>query len=413
MHREPLITRRAVGFGLAGTFLAVSTASARQGVSPFGEATPVATAASTDATQGWKVAEAVALDLDGRVAALSPDGKWLAGIGPDRELAIWSVPGFEQTLVPFHEPIDIDSIAWSPDSTAIAFSLEAFLQGIDGDIFVYELADETIHNLTDDGYEGGYFTTDGTESFPIDVMPAWTPDSQAIVFARSVWEKGADSIPTEIARISRAGGDVEILLTIEARPFSIFTPMRVLTDGSIVYTFAFSDMDDAMNGIWKLDPDGNTSQLLSGTGADAFPISVLLDVSAGESELQISGISAALSGANDVTRPWLFSWSSDVGEPVPVADVDFTDPVRPFTAFWSPDGGTMLVIGRMLEGEGEITVETIGPASELTLLPISSGATSRGPRWIRPTWSIENTVLIPSVAGTPYLLTMEPVDSVA
>lgn len=409
MHRSPTTSRRALGFGVIGSLLVTSRTSASQGVSPFGDATPVATPVAGGSGQGWRVGDAQVLEVEGTICALSPDGQWLAGLGPDREFCIWSTDDLTPTLVPFHEPIDPDSIAWSPDSTAVAFSLQAFLQGIDGDIFVYELADETIHNLTDDGVEGGFFSADDAKPFPIDVMPAWTPDSSAIVFARSVWAD-VDEIPTDIARIPRGGGEVEVLVSVPARPFSIFTPMRVLADGTIVYTFAFNDVDDAQNGIWTCDVDGTTTLLVPGTSEDPFPTPVVLDAWAGDGELRLAGISASLSNSREFRRPWLFTWSSDVGDPEPVVQVDPSGPTLPVTAFWSPDGGTLLVIGWLIEEGGGMTVETIGPASEVMPLPESTNSSSQAPRWVRPTWSARQTVLLTAVRGGPYLLTMEPVE---
>lgn len=403
MYRQFRINRRAAALGAVGAVLAASAATARQGVSPFQEATPV----DTSAVQGWKIKAATPLEVDGAPCALSPDGQWLAGVGPERAFSIWRTSDLQQTIVPFDGPIDVDSIAWSPDSTAVAFGVEAFRLGVDGDIYVYDLADETILNLTDDGYDGGFFTTEDTESFPIDVMPAWTADSQSVVFARSTWGD-VESIPTDIARIPRAGGDVDILMTVEARPASIFTPMRVLADGSIIYTFAFSDVDDPVNGIWKLDPDGMTTLLVPGTAADEFPTPVILDAWADGSELRVAGLSASIFNALDANRPWLFTWSSNEDGPEAIGQMDFQDPVKPFSACWSPDGGTLLVIGRLQEDGGEIAVETVGPASELTILPEFTGPASRGPRWIRPFWSAQDTVFIPPIGGIAHLLTMEP-----
>ena len=398
------MTRRAVGLGLAGSMLAASVVAARQGVSSFGEATPVG---SSESATGWRVADALPLELEGIPCSLSPDGQWLAGIGTDRELSLWRLPDLEQTLVPFHEAIDPDSFAWSPDGTAVAFSLLSFMLGIDGDIFVYELADETIHNVTDDGYEGGLLFSDEDNEYPIDVMPVWTPDSSAIVFARSVREN-EDSITTDIARVARSGGEVEVLHSTSARPFSIYTPMEMLPDGTVIYTFAFADVDDEMNGIWKLDPDGNTELLMPGAGADAFPIPVVLDVWADESELRIAGISAALSGSNDVARPWVFTWSSETPVAEPVENPDAGEAVSLQGAFWSPDGGTLLLVGSV---DSTSFIATSGPASDVVELPAVEMNASRGPRWIRPIWSAQNTLLISGVTGASCLVTMEPAGS--
>ena len=403
MQFNPRITRRAAGLGLLGTALTLRGGTARQGVSPFGEATPV----GTSAEGGWRIADVMALDLDGIACALSPDGQWVAGIGPDRELGIWSVPDLEPTLIPVEEAIEADSIAWAPDSSAVAFSVEAFLRGTDGDIFVYELGDDAVRNLTDDGFEGGFIGSGApTTPIPIDVMPVWTPDSAAIVFARSIWDSEAESVPTAIVRVGRDGGEAETLMSVDARPFSIFTPMMALDDGSILYTFAFADVDDPMNGLWKLDPDGTTTQLMAGTGNDPFPTPILLDAGLVDDELSILGVSGALLGTGNSSQPWLFQWTSSTGEAEPV-ETDET--LRPLSATWSPDGGTMLVIGRQLAGESGVAVETIGPAAELTVLPEGAGGTGRGPRWAIPTWSATNTVLIPAIGSPPYLLTVEPV----
>jgi Tol biopolymer transport system component len=72
---------------------------------------------------------------------------------------------------------EIRSASWAPDGHAIAFA--GMRQGLT-DLFVYDLGEGTIEQLTNDAYA--------------DLHPAWSPDSRRIVFATDRYSSDLDSL---------------------------------------------------------------------------------------------------------------------------------------------------------------------------------------------------------------------------
>lgn len=75
------------------------------------------------AAGSWQVAESVNIDTVGFAPALSPDGRWVAGLKDldERQLCIWKVStGEERCNGESHRVADA-SIAWSPDGTAMVY----------------------------------------------------------------------------------------------------------------------------------------------------------------------------------------------------------------------------------------------------------------------------------------------------
>lgn len=255
----------------------LSPVTAQQGHNPSVDEPKAATPdATTVAETGWQVADVRPLEIDGLALALSPDGAWLAGVGDVSTFCVWRMEDLEQTCVDTDEQIELNSLAWAPDSSAVAFSFDAFRLMVDCDLMVYDLADGALHNVTDDGVQGNLGFDDKGEPISVDVMPAWSADSQSLIFARGPWPAG-DTQATTIASVPREGGEVTTLATLKGVPFAIFTPLKVLASGTVLYAFGASDISEPANGIWRLDPDGTTTQLISGTQDDDFPIPVVTD----------------------------------------------------------------------------------------------------------------------------------------
>ncbi len=71
---------------------------------------------------------------------LSPDGQWIAGIGPEGDqFCIWNVETLIVDCDDQFQPIHAESITWSPDSTAVAYSLDLLMRFYDSDVFVYDV----------------------------------------------------------------------------------------------------------------------------------------------------------------------------------------------------------------------------------------------------------------------------------
>jgi WD40 repeat protein len=351
------------------TITYVTTSAAQQGHSPFA-ATPVA-----ETVAGWQVAEVTPLDLEGTPVTLSPDGSFIAGVSVDGGFCIWSVPDLDPTCAGADLDIDPDSLAWAPDSSAIAFSVQAYRLIIDGDIFVFELADGDIHNVTDDGLVRMIVTDEEESPAPVDVMPAWTPDSAGIVFSRTVYDD-REELSNELMRIPRTGGEPETFLSLRGLPGSIYLPMRVLADGSVLYTVGFNDQSEPQNGIWRLSPQGEATQLMPGDANAEFPIPVINGVWEGNGELRIVGHSPVLLQQLDLESPVAFTWSSVTGESEPViAGADCTTK-RVYSGEFSPVGGTLLTLERSVTLSPQISL--YGPTTSTVELPESSAEIGPG-----------------------------------
>ena len=143
-------------------------------------------------------------------------------------------------------------MAWAPDSSAVAFYLDVAVRFVDSDVYLYEIADRTVVNLTDDGFEGSLLDA---EDVPGDLVPTWSPDSSELAFARStVTEEGG----TTLMRVSRDGGEATEIVTVPGdEQLAVWTAMYWLADDTIVFSVLGPDPDNPANGIWRVGADGS------------------------------------------------------------------------------------------------------------------------------------------------------------
>ncbi len=101
---------------------------------------------------GW-TAEVTKLDLiagPGRSAAfLAPDGSRFAYLKANG-LCLYSLAGEQGDCVSLDRDIHIDAetVQWSPDSTKLAFSENFLITFRDSDIWLYDIATNTLKDLT-------------------------------------------------------------------------------------------------------------------------------------------------------------------------------------------------------------------------------------------------------------------------
>jgi len=271
--RRRLVPMLLIPFLLVGGVLPVAAQDASPAASPA--ASPVG-----DGEAGWRVADERRLELDGEPVALSPDGQWVAGRGPEREFCLWEVATLDATCEGQDLAIRPESIAWAPDSSAVAFSLEAAKFLIDSDIYLFEVDAGELRNLTDDGVdEVDLFGDELEEPLLIDDVPAWSPDSQSLVFARSRWV--TDGLRgTTVVRIDRDGGETDTLFSVDLNlPFAVYFPMQWLEGDRLLYTVLLPDNDDERNGLYISDLDGSDDRLLvPGDSASEVPGPWVTDV---------------------------------------------------------------------------------------------------------------------------------------
>jgi hypothetical protein len=366
-------------------------------------------AADGEPVSGWRVIYVARINVEGSPVALSPDGAWMAGTTDDDQVCIWAVADLAATCTPEIRRVDPDSFAWAPDSSAVAFSALTLFLGGDSDIHVLDTSG-ALTNVTDDGFDDQLQELGAEQPsapVPVDLMPAWTPDSTAIVFSRVLWN--SDDPTTDIMTVPRAGGEPTLLGRVD-RPTAIYMPMHVLRDGAILYAVGTpQDPDDTVGGIWRLDPDGTTTQLIPGHASTEFPVPAIADVSERDDGYVISGYSVTYSATIDPDFYIAFSWSSAGGEPDLVAPVTKDDRARVQAAVFSPDGGSTVQLTAL--PEDGFAVEVVGPATSATPLPVRGDEDLSGERarFPVPTWSVNDTVLVPATVDTdPLLVTMAP-----
>lgn len=93
---------------------------------------------------------ATPVEVDGFPLSLSPDGSLLAGMGADgRQFCVWDIDRLESRCDgDLPDLVEVRSIAWSPDSTAVAFSLGVLNRLTDSDLYIFDAVTGTLDNLT-------------------------------------------------------------------------------------------------------------------------------------------------------------------------------------------------------------------------------------------------------------------------
>lgn len=374
--------------------------------------TPEGTPVSRD--NEWQIADVQALEVDGEIATLSPDGQWLAGVGPGEVFCVWDVESLTPTCAGEDLPIRLDTLVWSPDSTAVAFSLDAIEQLYDSDLYLYELDEGALTNLTDDGYAVDAKIVQMLDDAPIDDVPAWSPDSRQLAFVRSYFSDAGKS--TAIMRIDRGGGDpIEIVQVDSDAPVTVYSPMFWLPDDTILYS-RDSIRDEGRDGVWRVGVDGSGSeQVVPGVEAATIPSAAIASVSADGSVASIYSL-----GWDQPERFWILDLSDGSIVRLPpriyvkgsFAPGGVMGPSEVSMAFQtgpaavSPDGSMVFLLYssrserggnyfRMMNQEG---YDLLGGQlqSDVVFAPVA------------PHWAANNTILVRSREG-PMLLTLEQV----
>jgi WD40 repeat protein len=338
-----------------------------------------AQAQTTAGPSVWEVTDRQGVFIEGELISLSPDGRWIAGIDMDNTFCVWEVATEAAQCDGTDLGIDVDSVRWSPDSTAVAFAQGPFSSGQDTDIFIFERKTGVLTNLTDEGYEGTSFVQPGEiDTLPVDLYPTWSADSHSLTFIRCDIATNDRLFTTELVSMSRMGSEaIQIFAIHDPYPFTMASPIFSLRDGSLLFTITMYDESDPANGIWHLNPHGETQQLLASTSDDLVNVKIVRVVEAGTSTL----VSAfGLSPELDESVALLLNVGTGTVTPV-------DDPVVGF----SPDGESMLA---WTENENGTEMLTITDASGGVTEVNAGRDLSRG-GWRGYDWAANNTILIP------------------
>ncbi len=366
--------------------------------------TPNASPAPADVT--WRISRSreLALELAMPYAVLSPDGQWLAGVGSADTICIWDVSTLSPICADKRLHIREDTIAWAPDSSAVAFALDAIRLFEESDIYIFDRGSGQQVNLTDDGAEGTVIL-DVEQGFPSDDVPAWSPDSSRIAFTRTIFTE--ETKTTSLMWVDRAGGDpVEILTLDDEEPFAVETPMFWLPDDTLLYSRR-SREPSRTDGVWRVEIDGGSGplQLVPGGASASVPRSTIGDV--GEaSGMAIVYSDTRRSAPQSEGEPefWVLALDSGILTPFPVPPVDPGMYPRVADATFAPGGLSILLVVTSLLGQSLMVMDTAsGEMSELGAQPSEQFYRPGAPQW-----AVNDTVLLQRPV-VPILFTLEPV----
>jgi len=256
-------------------------------------------------------------------------------------------------------------IGWSNNEEFFAFvPLNGLITGINTDIFICDINDGRVFNLTGDENAG---RTIFEGNFLFDYLPTWSDDDRTIYFARFGNDLGGNRVNL-ICSIPARGGNIANEANIVGREgvLTIFHSM-IRRGNAIYYTTNSPDQNDSLQGIYKYQ-NGTTTQLVR-HDPEKKPNPVLMDVSADGRYLtyylhQIYNnqtFIATITGLDDNAIPNIvdaiktnfeslfFVYDTQTGESTPIIPEAFKDAPESFRASWgthnllfSPCGNVLL-----------------------------------------------------------------------
>lgn len=373
------------------------------------QATPAASPAASPVSgaAGWRVTKDRFLTLNGQASSLSPDGKWIAGRGDQGVFCVWSAATGKGTCQGENLAIRPETITWAPDSSAVAFSLNAIQFFVDSDIYVFEIREQKLHDITDDGIVKANLLRPSalTKPVPIDDVPAWSPDGTQLAFVRTDW--GKDDHPSALMRIKRSGGTPTLIRTIDKGiPFAVYEPMHWLPDNRLLFSIALPEMKNTRNGIWRVGLDGTGLKLLlAGDSAAQIPAPWIAEISPDGAFASV--YSPFLLGQFSTRQPvfFLVELSSFTAVPFKTSVGHIVTP-----PLFSPDGRALLYMAAD-NGVMHLVVQDLASGKETVLVKDLNQGGKNAQHVGRSdgiAWATNNTVLIETGSGA-RLLTLSAV----
>lgn len=208
-----------------------------------------------------------------RDVTLSPNGELLAGIGDD-EICIHHLETRTETCVSLPEAfrgglaasrVEANPLSWSHDSRYIAFTENFYVQLHESDLWIFDVAEGTITNLTEDNLDGDVLSD---EPVILDYLPVWGIGDE-LYFFRSAGGGNANNVNLTLQRLALGEETPEPVadLTRLLPRFSIFYNPAVSPDGTrLAIPVQGRERDDPANGLWVIELEtGDAKQIASQT----------------------------------------------------------------------------------------------------------------------------------------------------
>lgn len=220
-------------------------------------------------SSAWQVVDEVSFDAEGGMKpTISPDGRWIAGIGDleDRKVCVWQISTGERRCNEESDRVAEASIAWSPDSRQVAFSQNGHT--LDSDVFVLNVRSNSLTNYTEDDVEDLRSARTASAFVIYDKYPVWSEDGENLYFLRILNprdEEGQRQI--SVSRVVMETGQVvrgpelhtsEPLAYVAENVGVMVPPVR--TPDGMMYFSLRGGRD--VSGVYQIDPDEQTLTLI-------------------------------------------------------------------------------------------------------------------------------------------------------
>ncbi len=184
-------------------------------------------------------------------AYLAPDGEHFVHAKVS-ELCLYTISGEQERCIDLEEPelrLDNDLTFWSPDSRHLIVNVDFLRRFREPDIWIADMREGTLTNLTDDGFEGTPFDEEGKDAFT-DLGARFINGGKQIAFVRYAGDydpaKGASIMSMNID-----GSDLKEIGTIAIEQmYSIFAFDQAPNRKQWAYNYFPNDLDNPAIATW-------------------------------------------------------------------------------------------------------------------------------------------------------------------
>lgn len=329
--------------------------------------------------------------LKDATSILAPDGEHYARYAidafclyqrdaDDRDDAEKCIEDLEEIV----DPVDLETMRWSPDSRYVVFTEDYLELMRDPDIWVWDTVENELDNLTDDGQIRPVMN--GTSDVFIDVVPTFLPDGR-ILFLRYPLVSGQVSQP-HIYTVRPDGSDLTMLGELRLGDSGSERFVISALDASaeqLVFVYV-GLLPTPNNGVWISNLDGTDARQIVQTEPAHIPASVELS----PDERYVLLVREATNNPPTSESSQVFVFDVALGELLPI------DPERFVAgAGWSPEGSTLLYLTYVRRDETQTGLYVSASPGTVGRLLLEGHYTNAAFDETLPlTWGANGTVLL-------------------